>query len=79
MILGVSIAAECGWIKREIKEYFWNTTDEKQNQIEISRYESYINFNKVGGDVLCEEHNRYERIRRITVYVVEFDARREII
>ena len=77
--LEIRFTLECGNNVREQKEYFWVSGDEKQNQLEIARYENFLAFNKVGNYLHCEEHNALERIRMINIRVISFDARKELV
>lgn len=66
---------ECGHIiKTPQQEYFWNEVDKDSNAIEMARYESFINFNKPGNRLWCKDCDDMTRIKRISIYVAEFDT-----
>lgn len=79
MKLGISKKMVCGHTVNDIREYFWNSGNDADRQVDMSRYESFINFNKPGNDLYCETCNDYKRIKNINIRVIEFDARIEIL
>jgi hypothetical protein len=79
MKIAINLILDCDTKLQEIKEYYWNTPNEKQNEVEVSRYESYINFRRIGLMWYCPVHNDEHRIKDMNIHVVEFDARREIV
>ena len=74
MKLQTSFGLECGDIIKETKDYYWHTDNRKENDIQMSKYESFINFNKPGNKLYCNSCHDYRRIKRISVYTVEFDV-----
>ncbi len=70
----ISFGLECGDIIKENKDYCWNTDNIKDNEIQVSKYESFINFNKPGNMLMCTKCADYRRIKRISVMVTEFDT-----
>jgi hypothetical protein len=79
MRLNVAFILECGHKIVTEKDVWWNTTDGPANQIEISRFDSWIAFNRIGNMLYCDKHNDNRRIRDVHMHVLEFDARREIV
>ena len=79
MELAITFTLDCGHKTTEHKEYFWNTNNQKQNDIERARYDSLIEFNKPGNTLYCAEHNTSERVKMVNVRVISFDARTEIV
>jgi len=79
MELAITFTLNCGHKRTEHKEYFWNTNDQKQNDTERARYDSFIEFNRPGNELHCGEHNSLERIKMVNTRVISFDARKEIV
>jgi hypothetical protein len=79
MQLAITFTLNCGHKITEHREYFWNSGDQKQNDMERARYDSFIEFNNPGNPLHCEEHNTVERIKMVNIRVISFDARTEIV
>lgn len=75
MKLQVNFGLECGHIvKTPDIEYFWNTNDKATNDRDASRYDSFISFNRPGNRLYCKDCDDMPRIKRISIYVMEFDT-----
>ena len=75
MRLQISYGLECGHINKppEIK-YSFNTGDKYSDDLDASRYDSQISFNRPGNRLYCKVCNDMTRIQRISIIVVEFDT-----
>jgi hypothetical protein len=69
MLLEISKQLECGQKISDMRYYDFN------DEVDLSKYESFLLFNQPGNLLYCRTHNDQERIRHIHVRVVEFDAR----